>query len=373
MITKQDIKKLQEHQGYPSISIFVQTHKAMPERMQDPIRVKDMVKEATEKLFSESEKEKVLDLVKALNNLVEQIDYTQTLDGLALFVAHNFAKSYILPFAVHQKVVIDKIFATKELVKGMSITNPFWVLSISHKPARLFKGQGTHLVEVIEDPELQLNMQGFPFKLNYDVTSGSKWQAYSVGDLDANYIAHQLDYFMHQLDDLLLKKMANEHLPLVIIGTQKNRADFEKVTRFKKDIIAQIEGDYTHLGAPEIEKIVNKQMAQYFEKEQAKTIAYLNEAVGKEHCVFGVKDVWRNARIGRVRTLIVEENYEVPAYIDEKNPDEVLLYEKNNTPGAYKDLIDDIVSKVFHSKGKVLFVKDGSLSKFEKIAAILWY
>lgn len=87
----------------------------------------------------------------------------------------------------------------------------------------------------------------------------------------------------------------------------------------------------------------------------------------------GPVDVWRQARLGNVRTLIIEENLKVPAFIDEKNPDEVIIYEKSNTPGAYKDLTEDIINKVIHSKGNVIFVKDGSLSKFEKVAAILWY
>lgn len=373
MITKQDIRKLQEHQGYPCVSIFVKTHKTMPERLQDPIRVKDMVKEATEKLFSEFEKDKVLDLVKALDNLVQQIDYAQTLDGLALFVAHNFAQMHVLPFPVQQKAVIDKVFATKELVRGMSVTIPHWVLSISHKPARLFKGQGGHLVEVIDGIELLQNMQGFPFMLNYEVVSDRKKMAYDVGDLGADYVSRELEHFMHLLDNLLFKKLAHEYLPLVIIGTQKNRADFEKITRFKKDIIVQIEGDYTHMTAHEIEKQVNKQIADYFKKQEANTLVQLSEVVGKRHCVFGIKEVWRRARLGKVQTLIIEENYEAPAYIDQKNPDEVILYDKSNIPGAYKDLTDDIVNCVFHSKGEVLFVKEGSLSKFDKIVAILWY
>jgi len=373
MITKQDIKKLQEHQGYPCVSLFIRTHKTMPEKLQDPIRVKDMIKEATEKLFAEFEKGEVLDLVKALDNLSSQIDYTNSLDGVALFVSRDFARAYIMPFVAQSKIVIDKIFATKELVRGMSISKPYWVLSISHKPARLFKGQGSHLVEVIDSPELVQNMQGFPFQLNYEVTSDREKEAYGVGDLDASYLSHQLDQFMHQLDDQLAKKLVHEHLPLVIMGTPKNRAEFEKITKFKKDIIAQIEGDYTHLSVPEIENIVNKHMAEYFAKEEARTIANFTEAVGKEHCVFGIKDVWRQALNGKIRALIIEENYEAPAYIDVKNPDEIILYDKSNVPGGNQDLTDDIVNRVFHSKGQVHFVKEGALAKFEKVAAILWY
>jgi len=373
MITKQEIKKLQEHQGYPCLSLFIQTHKTMPERLQDPIKVKDMIKEATEKLFSEFEKDQVLDLVQALDNLSAKIDYTKSLDGLALFVAHDFAQSYVLPFVVHPKIVIDKIFATKELIRGMISEIPYWVLSISQKPTRLFKGQGNHLLEVEDDPELVQNMQGFPFSLNYDVTSDREKNAYGVGDLDASYLTHQLDQFMHQLDDLLSTKLAHEHLPIVIMGTQKNRAAFEKITKFKKDIISQIEGDYTHLAPHDIEKIVNKEMIDYFAQEEAKTVAHLTEALGTEHCVMGIKDVWRQARNGKVRTLIIEENFQAPAYIDAKNPDEIILYDTSNVPGGYQDATDDIVNQVFHSKGHVHFVKEGALAKFEKIAAILWY
>lgn len=106
MITRQDLKQLQSLSNVPALSILLPTHRISPDNKQDPIRVKNLVDEATKRLATEFTSRELEPLLKRLETLVSEIDYPHTLDGLALYISHNFAKLYYLPFPVDRKSVV---------------------------------------------------------------------------------------------------------------------------------------------------------------------------------------------------------------------------------------------------------------------------
>ncbi len=112
MITRHDLNQLQFLTRVPALSILLPTHRTSPDNKQDPIRVKNLVDEATTRLRAEFSQRELEPLLKRLESLVDEIDYPHTLDGLALYVSHDFARLFYLPFPVPERVVIDQTFAT---------------------------------------------------------------------------------------------------------------------------------------------------------------------------------------------------------------------------------------------------------------------
>ena len=43
-----DVQRLQSMRGYPFLSLLLPTHRTVPANLQDPIRVRNLVKEATQ-------------------------------------------------------------------------------------------------------------------------------------------------------------------------------------------------------------------------------------------------------------------------------------------------------------------------------------
>lgn len=52
-MNRHDLQFLQSQQKYPSVSIFVSCHKAMPARESDRISVKNLISEAKKRLLEE--------------------------------------------------------------------------------------------------------------------------------------------------------------------------------------------------------------------------------------------------------------------------------------------------------------------------------
>src|SRR5262245_55871394 len=137
MLSRSELKSLQALREYPSVSILAPTHRTAPSNKQDPIKVKNLVRKAIDRLHDEFAKREVKAVVENLRRLVRDVDWQHNLDGLALFAARDRSAAVGLPFRVKPRSVIDETFATRDLVYAFNRAPPYRVLVLGHQ-ARLF-------------------------------------------------------------------------------------------------------------------------------------------------------------------------------------------------------------------------------------------
>jgi hypothetical protein len=79
LLTREEVKTLaRNNQAGPCVSIFMPTHRAGPETQQDPIRFKNLVSEAEERLIAGGLRApRAKALLKAANALVDDYDFWQ--------------------------------------------------------------------------------------------------------------------------------------------------------------------------------------------------------------------------------------------------------------------------------------------------------
>ena len=150
-MNRHDVRLLQAIRDYPSVSIFLPTYRTAPENLKDPIRVKNLAKEAEDRLLQEFTWREIDPLVVRLNGLVENIDYRYTTGGMAIYVNKDFSRTFSLPFKPNEQVVVDETFATRNLVLALNRTQRYWFLALSDNTTRLFEGVRDSLVEITED------------------------------------------------------------------------------------------------------------------------------------------------------------------------------------------------------------------------------
>src|SRR5262249_17353053 len=139
MICRSELKRLQEHNDFPSISLLAPTHRTAPGNKKDPIVVKNLVAKGLKRLHDEFKKREVASLVQNLNKLVDKVDWKHTMEGLALFASKDVATALYLPFRVKARVMIDPTFATRDLVYTLNRAPRYRVLVLTEKPTRLFE------------------------------------------------------------------------------------------------------------------------------------------------------------------------------------------------------------------------------------------
>lgn len=139
-MNRHDIRLLQAVQGYPAVTITLPTHRTSPDNKQDPIRIKNLVDQVTDRLQKEFPRRDLARLLNRLVKLVGEIDYRHTLDGLAIFANKDFARAFQVPFKLRERLVIDQTFKVRDLLFALHRTPRYWVLALSEKPTRLYEG-----------------------------------------------------------------------------------------------------------------------------------------------------------------------------------------------------------------------------------------
>lgn len=365
-MNRQDILDLAAVREYPCLTITLPTHRTSPDNRQDPIRLKNLVTEAINRLSGETGKREAATVVRRLEELTADIDHQHNLDGMALFVNATIAQMHRLPFTLPERVVIDETFFVRDLVYALNRSPRYWVLALSEQQTRLFEGVRDELLEL---------RSGAPFPMSNPHAGISR-----AGPKDPaiNYSLlrdeHSRAFFRH-VDQALASYMAADPLPLALAGVERNLAFFREVTTHGNHIVAMLTGNHDQTSAHDLGKQIWPLVRESLDARRAAVFAELNAAVSAQRCASTIGEVWRFAHEGRGAVLVVEENYHEPALIDPSDlaGNIILNPEQTTGPEAIDDAVDEVIVKVLEKGGRVVFVEDGSLPQHGRIALILRY
>ena len=373
-MNRYDLTVLQNYEGYPAITIISPTHRTIPERQQDPIALKNLVKETKKRLLAEFPERQVEHLFEKIDSLVTNIDFKKTLDTIAIFVSDTIAQCFILPGTMTPQVVIEKKFHLKPFLRLMQRSVRYWVLALGDKPSRLFMGIASELIEIIEPEKNQLGIPQDGFPLEYLGPDESQALAIGTGDVDAHYQDEHKKTFLRKVDDLLSKFVSKDPLPVILVGSKRPLAAFQEISNNNQRIELIIEGSHSSDSVEHVAHLVWPKVDAYFQQKQLGKIEEFTKAMGALKHAFGVQAIWTAAHEGRIHELFVEKDFSVPGSTDPENPTQMILFcnEKQSSEHTI-DLIDLIIDEVVNHAGAVTVVPHGSLSQYEHIAALLRY
>ncbi len=349
------LNKLMKEQGYPCISVLLSTYRTAPEYHQNEILLKKLIGDAEERLEKEFSKRETQFYVDKLKGLAEKVDKSRTLDGLALFVNNNFATIIDLPFPVNNRVVIDRTFATRDIIMNVNRGIRYYVLVLSIEKIRL--------IQCNRDEASEIEQNEFPIYSNLDF--------YDLNPSDlSKERAKKVKEFFARASRALKEYYNNEQQSLVVMGVEKNLGFFKEVTDLDKHIIAFIEGSYINTSAHDIGKKIWPLVEEKMSDERNKFIDELEKAHNTGNYTANISNVWRFAKEGRVSLLLVEENYHQSCRHNEDNS--ITPIDKPEK-GMIDDAVDEAAEIVIDKGGKVVFVDDGLLKDYNRIAAVLRY
>src|SRR5262245_30815848 len=233
-MNRQELRELQDVHTYPCLTITLPTHRTRPDNRQDPVRVKNLVTEGTNRLLGEFSKREVTPLLDRLNALVAAIDYEYTLDGLVLAVNRDMAREYVLPFTLNERVVVDDTVFTRDLVHAFNRTQRYWVLSLSEQPTRLYAATREDLEEITTG--------GFP--MVHTGPGGAAPLPSGRGVNRSRYRDQHHREFFRRVDKALRPFIANDPLPLAIAGVDRLQSFFRQVSSANLDVVATLRGSY---------------------------------------------------------------------------------------------------------------------------------
>lgn len=151
--TTEIVEKLLNLEGGARLSIYMPTHRAGADIWQDPIRCKNLIREANEKLLAlegtGSSGNDIRGLLRPLAELQENREFWQHQgDGLAIFRAADTIEIFRVPVELPELCVVAPRFHLKPLLMALAAERPFHVLSLSQNAVKLFRGSAAGLTEV---------------------------------------------------------------------------------------------------------------------------------------------------------------------------------------------------------------------------------
>jgi hypothetical protein len=353
------LKELKDIISESCVTIILNTHRTSPDNKKDSLRLKNLIKEAEERLYADESKRDAKQLVERLEELESEIDHSHNLESLVLFVNEDIAEYTRLPIAVEERVVIDHTFATRDLVRALHLETNYYVLVLSQQKVRLLEAFNDKVVSEIDNP--------FPIE-NTQFYSTNKAEL-SNASRQTNLVAE----FFNRVDKEVNKIRKENPLPVLICTEESNFHEYLKIADQKQSIFE------TYLNKNRLDEKAHaivieswKIIQDYTIKKNNARKAELITAVSQNKFLSDTNEIWQAIKQGRIQTVFIEQGKFQPA-IWENDQIEYVSDELKDKKEVVDDVYDELIEANMNYGGDVVFLPKGELSKFNGFGAITRY
>lgn len=348
---KEQFKKLKDIYSDPCITVILNTHRTKPDNLQDPINLKNLLKEVDERLAQHYEVRRVRELMEKVNAVVDSIDHNYNLDSLAIFVNDDIAEFVRMPISVEDRVLVDQTFGTRDLVRNMHQAANYYTLVISRDEARLIEASSDKVVEEVKGE--------FPFKNETLYTTGS---AQASTDTSDNLVRE----FFNRVDKALQTVLASHPLPVLVVTEERNFHFYSEIADNKAIILGHLNrnrnDEKAHHIVADAWPIVNELNLKQIEESKSE----LMQAVSQQNFLSDIGEIWRAVNEGRGDKLFVQKGFFQPAVVSDNGTVTLLSAENAHAQKAIDDIVDEVIERQFQFGGSVVFLDD--LADFQGLA-----
>jgi hypothetical protein len=392
-VTREELAELSTHRDGPHVSIFLPTVRAGQETQQNPIRLKNLLREAANRLHERGvEKDAAEELLAPARALLDDYDFWQhQRDGLAVFVAPGFLRAYRLPLPFSELASVEDRFHLKSLFPLFADDGRFYVLALSQNDVRLLVGSRDEVRQV----PLQDVPKSLADALGHDLTevhlqfhtgtranprgsqaSGQRQGANRVaiyhgqgaGEEDAK---DEIRKFFSLLDRGLRELLdGNGETPLVLAGVEYLLPIYREQTSYPNTLSEGVHGNPDALTPAELHERAWEVVEERFRAERREAAERYGDLSGTGRASAELDEVLPAALDGRVDTLFVGRGVRQWGRFDA----EARTVERHDEQGAAsEDLLDRAAVLTFVNSGRVLAVDPAEVPGGGAVAAIFRY
>jgi hypothetical protein len=368
-MTKEELSELRLTKNEPCISIIVPTTKVSPKGEQDTAEIDGAIKRAMDILVGKYGEEKGVYLLNKLRRVSAAIDSVTETEGIGIFLSKDISKVVRFPFPVIEKVFVGDEFETRDLLYSTKSLFNYYFLLINNRVTRLFKGYGDLISEVIDEnyPKAYDNDEVYEKSHTTGPVSyalRSEIEKINIEERRVRTLLQNVDYLLF----LYLKK----DTPLFVGGLPEFLAYYRHVTNYSRNIVGLVEGNFERCSVDDIKGILRNELKKFADREGDIIIRGFQDMIGSGRVVLGIANVWKAAAEGKVMNLLVEKDFIYEAYVSQ---DRKKIFADGSAPSPnlafLDDAVNDLLEVVIDKGGDVIFVENGKLAKYDRIAAVL--
>jgi len=386
MFRRADLQRLMTMRADPAITIFMPAHEAGPQIRQDPIRLKNLLSEAEERLTSGGvRRPDVEDLLAPARSLQEDHRFWRyQASGLALFIAPGEFHVHKVPIDLDEKVVIGDRFHVKPLLPVLANDSRFFLLTLTLGRVRLFEGTKFRLDErhpeelpdsladVTGQIDFQNHLHFHPTGPAGTTTGTPTAKMHGSGDSPEQVREMAMLQFLRKLDDAVTEHLTPEAAPLILAAEERLYGHFRQICKYRWLFDEGLIVNPDSLSDAELHERAYSLLLPSLEEARQQACDQFRALAGDggERAASDIRAIVADAEAGRVDKLLVAGDIECWGRFDPDTMRAVLHDERQEHDD---DLLDLAATKALATGAEVYVVPASQIPSGTPAAAVLRY
>lgn len=379
----EDVRDLLTHTGEGHVAVSLPTHRGGRETEQDPVRLKNLLREAEEELVRLGLRgpDAAAVLGPGYRLLDDPAFWRDRRDGLALFLAPGWSRIFRTPVGLEESVTTGTRFRIRPLLPALWPDLRFSILALSRHRARLLTAT-RFTVRELDVPGMPEGVAGLPGiveaerQLQSHVASrrgetraGGAVAFHGHGQPRDAHDDRLLEYF-RAVDGSVTAAVRADGGPLVLATVEHFVPLYREVTALPWVVDEAVAGNPEELSQEDLHRRAWTLVAPFADRETDERLARYHERLAKGDAVHGLTTTLRSALAARVDTLFLAVDGAVwGRYEDESGRARV---HPERRPGD-EDLLDRAAVETLRTGGAVVSLPSERMPGPEPVAALLRY
>jgi hypothetical protein len=369
-----DLTRLRALDEPPCISLYQPTHRHHPDSQQDPIRYRNLRTQLENKLNAAYGRRETRALLENYRSLERDAEFwNHRTEGLAILSSPRTFEVYELQRPVRERLIVAQSFYTKPLLRILQSADRYQVLCLSRDNVTLHEGNRDALDPVdLNDtlPQLTaalLDEDGAARSVVVRAAPGGVAIRHGTGPrTDVADVAQER--FFRAVDRAILELHSRPSgLPLMLAALPEYHTQFRALSHNPFLLAECLQGNPDALSVDRLRALAWEQIEPIYLQRLEKLLGEYRLARTRQLASDDVADVAAAALAGRVRTLLVEADREMPGWVDELH---ARVERGDSSDPEVGDVLNDLVETVARMKGEAIVVPAARMPTATGIAAI---
>jgi len=364
----------------PCLSLYQPTHPAHPERQQDVIRFRNLVKLLETSVPTHHGARDVAALLAPLHALADDhVFWNHVLQGLAVLRNPDHAHVYRLQRPVPEVAIVADSFHTKPLLRIQQSADRYQVLALSRTRARLFEGNRDALAEIEFVAEVAASAPEATGSDLRDVERATRVYGAASAEGTTRHGTggeqrlrdNETERFFRSVDRAVIQHHSRPSgLPLLLAALPEHHSLFRKVSNNPLLLEAALDVHPDDLSSDDLRQRAWQAIQPSYLARLGALLDAIQAAAARNLGSLDLADIARAAQQGRVATLLVDADRQLAGHLDPTTGAIVVEPAAQPTSG---DLLDDVGELVLRKGGEVIVVPSARMPSDSGAAAAYRY
>ena len=368
-VTNQELELLTKERTGMCVSLYLRTHTSGSER--DSMNLSNMLAAVQEELAALGmDRQRARIFVRPGRDLISDKAFWQVpSQGLALFLANGFFRSYRLPIAFDDTLVAADRFFLKPLIPLLTEASDYYLLVLSQSKIRLFHGNRFGLDKVMA-PGVPVAMKEAVTQEQNEAYQQSPVRSGGGAARGARRDDENISQYFPAVNQGLHELLRDKNLPLVIAGVDYLLPLYRQANTYPGLLPVEIKGDLDGLRAEALHQKAWPLIDPLVRKARMQALERLKGTISTKKASTSLSEIVPAAYNGNVSTLFLSNRKHEWGAVDRINGGSVSRICGREEKGC-EDLYDFAAISTLLKGGKVFVLEGSSILDGVSIAAKL--